>query len=123
MFSERRWVMQGLEALYTVEFDDFTGPGFRNGGVVVLETNRIFGGDSGYYYIGTFSAKEGKLDGSARITKHNPAWMNAFGDASSEFDIRIAAIIKPDLIEGFMERCERPGMRLALRLIRKASLP
>jgi hypothetical protein len=115
--------MQGLEALYTVEFDDFTGPGYRNGGVVVLETNRIFGGDSGYYYIGMFSVKDKTLEGSARITKHNPAWMNVFGDASSAFDIRISAEIKPDVIEGFMERADRPGMQLGIRLTRRASLP
>jgi hypothetical protein len=33
-----------LEALYVVEFGDLAGPTFQNGGVAVLETNRVFGG-------------------------------------------------------------------------------
>jgi hypothetical protein len=50
--------MPAIEALYVVEFGDVAlgGQQYRNGGVAVLETNRIFGGDSGYYYVGTFSS-------------------------------------------------------------------
>jgi hypothetical protein len=42
------------EGLYVVEFGDVGTAATRNGGVAVLETNRIFGGDSGYYYLGKF---------------------------------------------------------------------
>ena len=41
-----------LEALYVVQFGDVAlGGRYRPGGVVVFKTNRIFGGDSGYYYV------------------------------------------------------------------------
>ena len=43
--------MPQIEALYVVEFGDVAIGGqtytYWNGGVAVLETNRIFGGDSG----------------------------------------------------------------------------
>ena len=43
--------MIAQEALYLVEFGDIAASTFRNGGVAILEANRIFGGDGGYYYL------------------------------------------------------------------------
>jgi hypothetical protein len=94
--------MQQLEALYVVEFGDAAGFGYRNGGVAVLETNRIFGGDSGYYYIGDFSVFGDRIDASVRITKHNPSWVNAFGDDAIQFEIKIWGRIGDDVIEAIM---------------------
>jgi hypothetical protein len=58
----------------SVEFGDVAlgGQLYRNGGVAVLETNRIFGGDSGYYYLGTYSIKDGQIEaqsGSSSTTQ------------------------------------------------------
>jgi hypothetical protein len=54
--------MPQIEALYVVEFGDVAIGGqtytYWNGGVAVLETNRIFGGDSGYYYLGNYTIKD-----------------------------------------------------------------
>ena len=86
--------MQQLEALYVVEFGDVAGFGYRNGGVVVLEANRIFGGDSGYYYIGEYSIFGDRLEACVRITKHNPLWINAFGDDALQFQIEVSGRIR-----------------------------
>jgi T3SS negative regulator,GrlR len=60
------------EALYVVEFGDMAASGtYRNGGVIVLETGRVYGGDSGYYYVGTYSVKDGQLTGEVKVVKHN----------------------------------------------------
>ena len=115
--------MQQLEALYVVEFGDIAGFGYRNGGVAVLETNRIFGGDSGYYYIGDFSVFGDRIEASVRITKHNPSWTNAFGDDAIQFEIKLSGRIGNEVNEALMERTDRPGLRLPLRLTRRATLP
>jgi hypothetical protein len=115
--------MEQVEALYVAEFGDVIGASYRNGGVVVLKTNTIFGGDSGYYYTGTFSIFGDRIEASARITKHNPSWANAFGDDATQFEIRILGRIEGQTIVANMERLDRPGFSLPLRLIRKASLP
>ena len=115
--------MKLLEALYVVEFGDIAGLGYRNGGVAVLETGKIFGGDSGYYYIGDYSSFGDLFEASVRITKHNPQWVNAFGDDALQFDIRVLGTIQQDMILGAMERVDRPGLHLQLRLIRRATLP
>ena len=115
--------MQHLEALYVVEFGDVCGIGYRNGGVAVLETNRIFGGDSGYHYIGEYSVFGDGFEASVRITKHNPSWVNAFGDDALQFEISVWGTIADGVIEAVMERIDRPGLRLPLRLTRKVALP
>jgi T3SS negative regulator,GrlR len=115
--------MQQIESLYIAEFGDVSGLGYRNGGVVVLETNRVFGGDSGYFYLGDYSAFGDRFAASVRITKHNPLWSNAFGDAAQQFEIRVLGTIEDEIISATMERLDRPGFSLPLRLIRKAPLP
>jgi hypothetical protein len=66
---------QDLEALWSVVF--LTPNSTRlNAGVVVFETNRIFGGDSWYYYSGTYEGKDGKLSARIKSTHY-------FGDLGS----------------------------------------
>jgi len=45
--------MQDLEALWSVEF---VAPGQNNinAGVVIFESSKLFGGDSWYYYTGSY---------------------------------------------------------------------
>ncbi len=115
--------MQAIESLYVVEFGDVEGHGYRNGGVVILETCRVFGGDSGHDYLRDYTVLGNRFEASLRITKHNPAWGNVFGDDAPQFDIRVQGNIEPENIVAVMERTDRPGLRLPLRLARKASLP
>ena len=78
--------MPQIEGLYVVEFGDVAIGGqtytYWNGGVAVLETNRIFGGDSGYYYVGNYTIKDGQFEATVKIVKHNPTWEDAFGSTS-----------------------------------------
>jgi len=115
--------MQALEALYVVEFGDVAASGFRNGGVAVLETSRVFGGDSGYFYLGNYEVDRGVMNAKLKVVKHNPAWANAFGDAANEFEVRLSGAINNGVINGHMERVDRPGIKLPIRLTRKAPLP
>jgi hypothetical protein len=57
--------MQDLEALWSLLFAAGNTPSV-SAGVVVLETGRIFGGDSWYYYTGSYEGRSGKL--AARVT-------------------------------------------------------
>jgi hypothetical protein len=115
--------MRQIESLYVAEFGDIAGLSYRNGGVVILETNRVFGGDSGYFYLGDYSVFGDRFAASVRITKHNPLFENVFGDAAPQFDIRVFGNIGDEIITAIMERLDRPGFSSPLRLIRKAPLP
>lgn len=61
--------MQDLEALWSVVF---IAPGQQNvnAGVVIFETGRLFGGDSWYYYTGTYEEKNGKLTAKLKSTHY-----------------------------------------------------
>jgi hypothetical protein len=59
-----------IEALWTVEIPDVKG-GWINGGVVVLETGRIFGGDSFYYFLGNYDVSGGNVSGTLNVTHYN----------------------------------------------------
>ena len=110
------------EALYVVEFGDVSGPGYRNGGVAVLETNRVFGGDSGYYYLGTYTIKDGVLAATVGVTKHNPAWANVFGDYAGTFTLQMTGQLQGQNIVGMMQRVGTQ-ITLPVRLIWTAPLP
>ena len=68
--------MPQIDALYVVEFGDVAIGGqtytYWNGGVAILETNRIFGGDTGYYYLGNYTIKDSQFEATVKIVKHNP---------------------------------------------------
>ena len=55
-----------------------------NGGVVVVETGRIFGGDSGYFYIGSIEPSgTGLWNATVTINRHDPNIVSYFGDIDS----------------------------------------
>jgi hypothetical protein len=113
-----------IEALYVVQFGDVAlGGRYRPGGVVVLKANRIFGGDSGYYYVGEYSADGNSLQGGLKIVKHDPTAQDAFGDRRASFNITVRLAMGDGRMEGQMELVDRPGVQLPLRMIWKEDLP
>ena len=119
--------MPKIEGLYVAEFGDVAIGGetytYWNGGVAVLETNRIFGGDSGYYYLGNYTIKDNQFEATVKIVKHNPTWEDAFGGTNPSFNIKVQATANNGIIEGFMDRLDPPQARLPVRLTWKADLP
>jgi hypothetical protein len=132
--AKRRWpetgrqerIMPQIEALYVVEFGDVAIGGetytYWNGGVVVLEANRILGGDSGYYYLGNYTLKDSQFEATAKIVRHNPSWEDAFGSTSPSFNIKLQGTVNSGVIQGTMERLDLPGVRLQVRLTLKEEL-
>jgi hypothetical protein len=111
-----------VEALYVVEFGDAAGQQYTNGGVAVLETTRVFGGDSGYYYVGTFNIDKDQLSANIQVVRHDPAWQSAWGDKADNFSIILSGKITNNVIAGHMQRVGI-DIQLPVRLTRKAELP
>ncbi len=59
-----------IEALWTMQFHNASGPA-SSAGVVVFESNRIFGGDSCYYYIGTYEVNGMTIRGQVKSVRFN----------------------------------------------------
>jgi len=67
-----------IEGLWTVEFQtNMGGPG--HGGVAVLRDGKVAGGDSGYYYVGTYSVDDGNIQTVLEIKRYRSGHVSIFG--------------------------------------------
>jgi len=101
-----------IEALYGVEFEsNMNDAGY---GVVVLETERILGGDSSFVFVGNYKLENGIIKAEVKCTK--------FGDID-EFTLSLSG--KPQrnefILQGYM--IENPAMKIGIKLTRRAELP
>ncbi len=113
--------MNSLEALWTAEFGDEGG--WMNGGVVVLETNRVFGGDSNYYYVGKFSAAATEIRAEVRAVHYQGEARDAFGGNETDYTVQLRGKQVGEVIEGEMYKTDKPQNTLRLRMTRRAELP
>lgn len=108
-----------LEALWTIEFGD--GDGWKNAGVLVFETGRVFGGDSGFYYLGTVDISDDRLRASIRVVHYHGEPVTAFGDSAAEFHMNFDGERADGVVEGELSRVDFAPLRA--RLIWRADLP
>ena len=110
-----------LDALWTAEFQ-VTG-GWTNGGVVILENGRLFGGDGQYYYAGRLSLDPDSksVSGHVKVVHYHGDRTTAFGDAGPEFSLDLqGTVLSHKAISGVLKR---PGyINLAFRLARREDL-
>jgi len=88
-----------IEGLWAAEFGhagaEWVG---ANGGVVVLETNRIFGGDSGFAYQGHFTLINGWFSGKLDVYRHreDAGFTDVFMTGADKFQLTIEGRLQPD---------------------------
>ena len=97
------------------------GPGGTAGGVVVFASGKVFGGDSGFYYFGTYQERNGIV--KARVAVHNfdPAIVNILSLAR-DYELNVSATMKDDAMNGTAVVPGVPNQSIALRLVKKANL-
>jgi len=109
-----------IEALWTVEF--ISTQESIGAGVVVFETNRIFGGDVSYYYLGNYEIKNGQLTSKIKVTHYFGKPSSIFGELK-KFTIRLSGKIEAPVMmaHGYLE--ENPELKIVVRCTRRADLP
>lgn len=118
-----------VEALWSVKFGHAGGGEMldRNGGIVVLETNRVLGGDTWFAYVGSYSILAERVSGKIKIKRHNfdPDSTNAWNTDANEFEISFSVLLNGDRTQavGGMELIRGSMPALKLRLDRVAELP
>ena len=95
-----------VEGLYSVEFGGTSGP-LTNGGIVVLESGRILGGDSGFYYIGSYEVRDDVVAAHFVATNFTPSIPSAWGDEATSFSVRATLRRVGDAMHG---QIVRPGL-------------
>ena len=115
--------MANVEALWSVSFK--SGFGFAGTGVVVFETGRAFGGDSGWYYLGSYEVKEGKIRGRFLIQHYGAEIPTVFGHfPGNSFEIDMVGEFENDnTIKAVGTVVELPEANIELVFGRLSDLP
>ena len=113
-----------LEALWAAHFGDVAAPDHFNGGVVVFETGRVFGGDSSFYYTGEYDTSGEAFSAQIKITHYSGDDVTAFGlQVSRSRKIKIKGRRDGNKIIGEMWPVDFPLNRLPIRLVHLEDLP
>jgi hypothetical protein len=111
-----------VDGLWTVEFE-VPGSGHKvNAGVVLLQAGRIYGGDSGYYYLGSYVVTGDAVSGDVQATHYHGPATTAFGDTTTAFSVQLSGKQNPDGNE-IVGTVTRPRLgRVNLRMIKRVPL-
>ena len=108
-----------LEGFWIVQYEGMNGNG---GGVAVFTKGKVFGGDTGYTYLGTYVEKENRL--TANVTVRNflpdiPSVLGIVGD----FELKIEGKLEGDVIRATGAVPNAQAVGIALKLTKRAELP
>lgn len=115
-----------LEGMWAVYFGDVDGEQV-NSGIAVLETGRIFGGDSLMAYLGSYEPTKGGVTGKARIWAFNQTLevQTAFGKMGTPEGEHItlnANFNDAGELVGSLSEDSNPSVLIPAKLIKVAEL-
>ncbi|PTR06588.1 type III secretion system (T3SS) negative regulator GrlR [Nitrosospira sp. Nsp5] len=113
-----------LEAMYGVEFSSDMGD--MGYGVVILETGRIFGGDSSYIYVGGYAYENGLLKATVRVENDRKVLTSIFGNIDKFTLVGTVNMEENNKHQAFImngHMVENPAMKIAVKFTRRAELP
>jgi hypothetical protein len=77
-----------MEGFWTVQFTGVQGWGT---GVVTFVNGQVFGGDSGYMYIGTYTLQGNTVNAKVHVKPHLMGAANVMG--RTEFDLQLSGTV------------------------------
>jgi hypothetical protein len=111
--------MNSIEALWLVGFADVSAPSsIRNGGVMILETNRLFGGDSAFAYVGNYDVNGNQVSGELTITKFNDEIIDVWEIGFSEIVVMFSLERADERMVGRMKVAGGPELPVVLTRFR-----
>ena len=99
------------------------------GGIVTLETGRVFGGDTAMAYKGSFQVSGSRFKASVRVWNWNDRldpeeWSDVFHIGfGTDLDVILEAQIDGETMTGSIYRAEQPDTKLVAQLTKVAELP
>ncbi len=113
-----------LEALWTVEFASLEEGNQSNmgAGIVIFETERIFGGDNQFYYVGKYKVNNGMIEGQVKVTNYTGESHSIFGKLE-EFKLSIKGKVEiPKMsLSGFI--VDDPSKKILILCKKMIELP
>ena len=111
-----------IEALWSVEFiSNLQGFGAR---VAIFETGRIFGGDSLFFYVGSYQLQgvDDSLTATIKVTHYRGLPLSIIGPRK-EFTVQLSGKPAMPFFDAEGHIMEDPSIRILVRLTHRATLP
>ena len=107
-----------VQGLWTVDFQ--IARGLRFSGVIVLQGNKVLGGDSQYYYTGTYREKGDNVEAEVQCTHYAGDVSTAFGTREKSYSLKLEGKHSANAVTGKIWRPENPNQKLDVRLVKQA---
>lgn len=100
----------------------FTAPGISGSGVVLFSNGKVFGGETGFYYVGTYRSEEKVVKARVMVRNFDPNVPTGFGIAG-DYEMDVSATWQDEIsMNGTAIITNRPQYSLGLNLTKKANL-
>jgi hypothetical protein len=106
-----------VDGFWTVQFQGVQGGG---GGVAVFTNGKIFGGDSGFTYTGTYQENNNALKARVSVQNFVPGVPNVMG-RQGNFELEFTGTVSGDTINVAASLVGQPAMKLNARLTKKSN--
>jgi T3SS negative regulator,GrlR len=110
--------MMPVDGFWIVQF---TGTEVYGSGVVVFSNGKLFGGETGFYYVGTYESDGKVVKARVMIRNFDPTMPSGFGIVG-DYEMDVSAMLQDDKIVGTAMIANQPQHSLGIRLTKKANL-
>lgn len=108
-----------VEGFWIVQYEGMTGNG---GGVAMFIKGKVFGGDTGYVYLGSYQVQGKSVTASVKVQNFLPGIPSVLG-IPGDFDLDITGTIEGNVINGSGSLPNQQAVGIALKLTKRADLP
>jgi len=96
-------------------------PQYTSGGVCILLGGKIFGGDNGFTWVGTYSADDRLIKARVHVNNFDPSVQSVLG-IPGDYDMHFSGNINGDAITGTAMVASQPQHSLPIRLMKRVNL-
>ncbi|MFL6310532.1 MAG: GrlR family regulatory protein [Terriglobales bacterium] len=96
-------------------------PQTTTGGVMILSKGKIFGGDNGFTWIGTYSGDQRLMKGRVVVHNFDPAVPSVLG-ASGDYEMHFSGNVEGTAITGTAMIAGQAQHSVGVRMIKRADL-
>lgn len=107
-----------LEGLWIVKFEAAQVLG---SGVAVFSNGRVYGGETGFYYLGTYEADGNIVKARIVVRNFDATILSGFG-IPGDYEMDVSAVLQGETMTGTAIVSEHPKYGLGIRLTKKANL-
>jgi len=108
-----------VDGFWIVQYEGMQGNG---GGVAMFIKGKLFGGDTGYTYMGSYQTQGDSLKADVMVRNFLPDIPNVTG-VVGDFELKLDGKIEGDVIRATGSVKNLQAVGIAIKLTKRASLP